>query len=208
MSSAASPTVLITAFEPYDRWTTNASWDALVALTRELPTAPRVVTRRYPVDFEKTRVKLAEDLAANYDFTLHLGQAPGSSRLHLEAVALNIAGETTQSPDDFQTLVPGGPAAYRSTLPLANWAAKIRAAGIPVQVSYHAGTYLCNAILYLAQHIAAEQKLKTQSAFVHLPLSPGQVLNERHDVPSLPTAMCAEALQLILAELQQREAVV
>jgi pyroglutamyl-peptidase len=198
-------TVLVTAFEPYDRWATNASWDALVALTRELPVAPRVVTRRYPVDFEKTRAKLAEDLAANYDYTLHLGQAPGSSRVHLEAVALNVAGETTQSPDDFQTLVPNGPAAYRSALPLSAWATKIRAAGIPVQVSYHAGTYLCNAILYLAQHIAAEQKLKTQSAFVHLPLSPSQVLNERHDVPSLPTSLCAEALQVILAEMNQSQ---
>lgn len=194
--------VLVTAFEPYDRWSTNASWDALVAFTRDLPTAPRVVTRRYPVDFEKTRAKLAEDLAADYDFALHLGQAPGSSRIHLESVAVNIAGETTQSPDDFQTLVPGGPAAYRTSLPLGNWAAKIRAAGIPVQVSYHAGTYLCNAIFYLAQHMAAEKKLKTQSAFIHLPLSPVQVLNERHDVPSLSTANCAEALQLILAELQ------
>lgn len=200
----ASPvSVLVTAFEPYDRWASNASWDALVALTRELPVTPRVVTRRYPVDFEKTRAKLAEDLAANYDYTLHLGQAPGSSRVHLEAVALNVAGETMQSPDDFQTLVPNGPAAYRSNLPLAAWATKIRAAGIPVQVSYHAGTYLCNAILYLAQHIAAEQKLKTQSAFVHLPLSPSQVLNERHDVASLPTSLCAEALQLILAEMNQ-----
>lgn len=206
--SASPVTVLVTAFEPYDRWATNASWDALVALTRELPTTPRVVTRRYPVDFEKTRVKLAEDLAANYDYTLHLGQAPGSSRVHLEAFALNVAGETMQSPDDFQTLVPNGPAAYRSGLPLATWATKIRAAGIPVQVSYHAGTYLCNAILYLAQHIAAEQKLKTQSAFVHLPLSPAQVLNERHDVPSLPTSLCAEALQLILAEMNQSSVLV
>lgn len=195
-------TVLVTAFEPYDRWSTNASWDALIAFTRDLPTSPRVVTRRYPVDFEKTRAKLADDLAADYDFALHLGQAPGSSRIHLESVAMNIAGETTQSPDDFQTLVPGGPAAYRTSLPLGHWAAKIRAAGIPVQVSYHAGTYLCNAIYYLAQHMAAEKKLKTQSAFIHLPLSPAQVLHERHDVPSLPTASCAEALQLILGELQ------
>lgn len=196
-------TVLVTAFEPYDRWTTNASWDALVALTRELPTAPRVVTRRYPVDFAKTKAKLQEDLAANYDFVLHLGQSPGSSRIHLEAVGLNVAGETGQSPDEFQTLVPKGPAAYRTALPLGAWATKIRAAGIPVQVSYHAGTYLCNAILYLAHHIAAEQKLKTQAAFIHLPLTPAQVLNERHDVPNMSTAMCAEALQLILAELDQ-----
>lgn len=196
-------TVLITAFESYDRWSTNSSWDALVALTRELPTAPRVVTRRYPVDFEKTKAKLAEDLAANYDYTLHLGQAPGSSRVHLEAVAINVAGESQQSPDDFDALVPGGPAGYRTRLPLATWASKIRAAGIPVQISYHAGTYLCNAIFYLAQHLAAEKKLKTQSAFIHLPLSPSQVLAERHDVPSLPTNLCAEALQLILAQLTQ-----
>lgn len=196
-------TVLITAFEPYDRWSTNASWDALVALTRELPTAPKVVTRRYPVDFAKTKAKLADDLAANYDYTLHLGQAPGSSRIHLEAVAINVAGESQQSPDAFDTLVPGGPAAYRTQLPLANWASKIRAAGIPVQVSYHAGTYLCNAIFYLAQHLAVEKQLKTQSAFIHLPLSPSQVLAERHDVPSLPTNLCAESLQLILAQLTQ-----
>ena len=200
-------TVLITAFEPYDRWSSNASWEALVALTRDLPSSPRVVTRRYPVDFAKTRGKLLEDLSANYDYSLHLGQAPSSSRIHLEAVALNVAGEPAQSPDDFAPLIPGGPAAYRTSLPLAAWASKIRAANIPVQVSYHAGTYLCNAILYLALHIAAEQKLKTQSAFVHLPLSPEQVLQEYKDVPSLPTAHSAEALRLILNELNQPEVI-
>jgi len=203
MSSAAPISVLLTAFEPYDRWSTNASWEALVALTRELPTSPRVVTRRYPVDFAKTRSKLADDLAANYDYAIHLGQAPGSASIHLEAVALNVAGEIAQSPDDFSAIVPGGPVAYRTALPLAAWAAKIRAAGIPAQVSYHAGTYLCNAILYLAQHFAVERGLKTQAAFVHLPLSPEQVLAERHDVASLPTAHAAEALRLIFGELNQ-----
>ena len=29
--------VLVTAFEPYDRWKTNASWLALVHLTQDLP---------------------------------------------------------------------------------------------------------------------------------------------------------------------------
>ncbi|WP_254507089.1 pyroglutamyl-peptidase I [Anatilimnocola floriformis] len=207
MTAVAPKTVLITAFEPYDRWPTNASWEALVALTRELPTSPRVVTRRYPVDFAKTRGKLLEDLSANYDYSIHLGQAPGSSHIHLEALAINVAGEAGQSPTDFRPLVPDGPTAYRTTLPLAAWAAKIRAANIPVQVSYHAGTYLCNGIYYLAQHIAAEQKLKTQSAFVHLPHSPEQVLHERGDAASLPTSSCVEALRLILSELEQAEAI-
>src|SRR5687767_10900573 len=119
--------VLITAFEPYDRWPINASWEALVALTRELPERPKIVTRRYPVDFELTRQKLADDLTADFDYALHLGQAPGSARIHLEAVAINVAGHSQQSPDDFPPLVPDGPAAYRTNLPLADWAGRMRA---------------------------------------------------------------------------------
>lgn len=194
-------TVLITAFEPYDRWPENASWLALVELTRDMPTDPRVVTRRYPVDFEAARARLFDDLAANYDFALHLGQAPGISRVHLEAIGVNIGGHSTQTPEQFQPLVPGGPAAYQSSLPLGEWSAQIRELGVPCQVSYHAGTYLCNALLYLTHHIVREQRLKTRATFIHLPLAPTQVLGERQDWPSLPSSQSAEAVRLIVRAL-------
>ena len=193
--------ILITAFEPYDRWPENSSWLALVELTRDLPAEPKVVTRRYPVDFEQVRSRLFDDLAADYDFALHLGQAPGIGRIHLEAVGINVGGHSSLLPDQFQPLVADGPAAYRSALPLADWAGQIRQLGIPCQVSYHAGTYLCNALLYLTHHIAQEQRLKTRAAFIHLPLAPQQVLSERSDVPNLPSAMCAEAVRLIVSQL-------
>ena len=204
-------TVLITAFEPYDRWPENSSWLALVELTRELPPGPKIVTRRYQVDFEAVRSRLHDDLAANYDFVLHLGQAPGISRVHLEAIGVNIGGHSSQTPDQFQPLVPGGPAAYHSGLPLAAWSAKIRELGIPCQVSFHAGTYLCNALLYLTHDIARERQLKTQATFIHLPLAPQQVLAERQDWPTLPSSLCAEAVRLIVQELStygEREAAV
>jgi pyroglutamyl-peptidase len=199
------PSVLITAFEPYDRWQENSSWLALVELTRDLPAGPKVVTRRYPVDFVEARTRLFDDLAANYDYALLLGQAPGIGRVHLEAVGINVGGHSRQLPDEFQPLVPDGPAAYRSALPLADWAAKIRSAGIPCQVSYHAGTYLCNALLYLAHHIAAEQMLPTRSTFIHLPLAPSQVLGDKQDWPTLPSATCAAAVRAILSELGEPE---
>jgi pyroglutamyl-peptidase len=198
--------VLLTAFESYDRWAENASWLALVELTRELPAAPRVVTRRYPVDFQAARARLEDDLAADYDFVLHLGQAPGISRVHLEAIGVNVGGHSTQSPDEFQPLVVGGPAAYQSELPLAAWSSKIRAQGIPCQVSYHAGTYLCNALLYLTHHLIATRKLQSRAAFIHLPLAPEQVLGERQDWPSLPTPLAAAALRVILEELAPERA--
>ncbi len=202
-------TVLLTAFEPYDRWPENSSWLALIELTRELnrevtsdlPSGLKIVTRRYPVDFDAARSRLNDDLAANYDYALHLGQAPGIGRIHLEAIGINVGGHSTQTPDQYQPLVPGGPAAYRSTLPLADWAGQICELGIPCQVSYHAGTYLCNALLYLTHHFAAQRQLKTQAAFIHLPLAPEQVLHDRQDWPTLPTQACATAVRTILGTI-------
>ena len=104
--------VLITAFEPFDRWKENSSWLALVELARSLPESPKVVTRRYPVNFAKIKERLSEDLAADYDFALHLGQSSQIGRIELEAIGLNVGGEPKQSPDEFQTLIAGGPVAY------------------------------------------------------------------------------------------------
>ena len=108
--------VLLTAFEPYDRWPTNASWLALVELTRELPREPTITTRLYPVDFAEVKQRLVKDLAGNYDFAIHLGQAPGSSRVQLEAIGINVGGSSHQSPDQYLPLADDGPMAYRSPL--------------------------------------------------------------------------------------------
>ncbi len=194
--------VLLTAFEPYDTWTTNASWLALVELARDLPQQIRLVTRCYPVDFAAMRERLAADLEGNYDYAIHLGQAPGSARLRLEAIGINVGASNGQPP---QPLVDAGPVAYQSTLPLDDWAARLVAAGIPAAVSYHAGTYLCNATLYLSCHLAERMSLATQSAFVHLPLDVSQTAGTSADQPALPTAIAAAGVRMILDELAGRE---
>jgi pyroglutamyl-peptidase len=191
---------LITAFEPYGAWKLNASWLALVELTKELPEQPEITTRLYPVDFAQVKQRLANDLAGRYDVALHLGQAPGSSAVHLEAVGINVA-EPQSNNGEAHSLVEDGPVAYRSQLPLAGWAAQLRSAGIPSQVSYHAGTYLCNAALYLSHHYSKELGLPTRSAFLHFPLAPAQVASEPRPGPSMPSELSAAAIRLVLAEL-------
>ncbi len=197
-------TVLVTAFEPYDRWTENASWLALVELTRNLPSAPKLVTRRYPVDFLQVRERLEKDLGGDHDFAIHLGQAPGSSMVRLESIALNVGGTLQDNPDSLKPLTADGPVAYRTRLPLANWADQIRSAGIPVQVSYHAGTYLCNAVYYLSSFLAQRRGLRTQSVFIHLPLDVAQAVREPRDSASLPAAVSAEAIRIVLRDLATR----
>lgn len=193
--------VLVTAFEPYDRWKVNASWLALVHLTQNRPTQPELTTRLYPVDFSQMKIRLAEDLKGNFDYAIHLGQAPGTSRIQLEAIGLNIGGSSGQSADQYRQLVEDGPVAYRSALPLSDWAVKLQSAGIPAQVSYHAGTYLCNATLYWSHYLANQMSLRTQAAFIHVPLDISQVVNEPRDTASLPAAITASAVRMILEEL-------
>ena len=65
----------------------------------------------------------------------------------------------------------------------------------------HAGTYLCNAALYLSLHTARTRGLKTRATFIHLPLAPQQALGQRSDVATLPSEHAAAAIRLILEQI-------
>jgi len=201
------PSIFISAFEPYGGWSENSSWLALVEFTKQLSPDSQVTTRLYPVDFDTVAERLRKDLAADYDFALHLGQAPGTSSVKLEAIGLNVGGRSEQRPEEFRRLVEDGPVAYRSELPLAEWSCLLRAAGIPTTVSYNAGSYLCNATLYLSHYFAEAMKLTTQSAFIHLPLDFSQTLKQDKELPAMPSAMASRALQLVVNQLVKREPV-
>lgn len=197
--------VLVTAFEPYDRWSENASWLCLIGLTHNLPEQPEIVTRRYPVDFAQIRGRLEADLADNYDFAIHLGQSPGNARLGLEAFAINAAHDPSDAPNGqpprTTSLDADGPAAYQSLLPLDDWAELLNGRGIPTNVSHHAGTYLCNATLYWSQRLAQLQGLRTQALFMHIPLEPTQVSRLSENLPSMPASLAADGLRTILQQM-------
>ena len=190
--------ILITAFEPYDRWKQNSSWLALVDLTSWYEGELEITTRRYPVDLPKLREMLEADLARDYDFAIHLGQAPGSPVIKLESVGLNL--RTNGEP-----LLVDAPAAYRSTLDLDGCLERLTAAGIPAQISDHAGTYLCNAALFLSQHYAEMMGRRTQSLFIHLPLTPGQVAADGSALASMSTPMQSAAIAVVSEHLARAD---
>jgi pyroglutamyl-peptidase len=199
--------VLLTAFEPYDHWTANSSWLALVELLKDLPAGGALVTRRYPVDLPALQEKLKQDLQREFDVVLHLGQSPGASSVKLEAIALNAAGCVDDRGMELDEIVPGGPVAYRSKLPLSRWATLLRANHIPSDISYHAGTFLCNAIMYLSHHEIQLRASKSRKpsclvGFVHLPLATEQVASHGQSLASLPLSTLARAVRLLVEDLQ------
>jgi len=190
--------VLLTAFEPYDTWEQNSSWEALVTFLHKSGLPSGVTTRRYPVDLGQLQSRLEKDLALGFDAVLHLGQAPGISRVQMEAIAVNVAGMTEAVGDFFGPLVSSGPVAYRTNFPLDHWNLELRSSGIPCSVSFHAGTYLCNAAMFLTHHWHEVRNRSCSVGFVHFPLTPEQVLHSRRDLSSMPREQSAEAIGRIL----------
>lgn len=206
--------VLLTAYGPYGDWPQNASWLALQEFLRghskssDSTNGLQITTRLYPVNFAELPGRLESDLADRYDVALHLGQAPGAGRIALESIGLNLGQDRLadggEQPASAFPLAADGPIAYQSRLPLADWAGLLQSEGIPAAVSFHAGTYLCNAALYLSHYLSERHGRDTAATFLHLPLDTTQAVSSSQDTASLPAAESARAIGLILEDLQAR----
>ena len=75
--------------------------------------------------------------------------------------------------------------------------AAIRQAGIPAALSFHAGTHLCNQMLFTCARLIELHRLPTLNGFIHIPHTPENVLETGRaeaSKASMPLSMSAEAL--------------
>jgi pyroglutamyl-peptidase len=201
MADGPLTTVLVTGFEPFDGETINPSWEAASLLAACPPPGLRVTAELLPCVFGDSLDVLRDAvLRTSPDLVLCLGQAGGRPDLTVERVAVNvddapIPDNAGRRPVDLP-VVPGGPAAYFSTLPVKACAAAVRAAGVPASVSPSAGTFVCNHVFYGLMHLLATAHPQARGGFVHIPYAPAQVLDRSR--PSLPVPAAAEGLRALL----------
>jgi len=194
--------VLLTGFEPFGGASVNPSWTAALLAATEPPAGVRAEAVLLPCVFGDaiTALRAAVRRTAP-DLVLCVGQAGGRPDITLERIAVNlddasIPDNAGRQPVD-EPVVPGGPAAYFSTLPLKACVAAVREAGLPASVSQTAGTFVCNHVFYGLMHLAATELPSLRGGFVHIPFSPAQVADQSR--PSLPESCSAEALRVIMA---------
>jgi len=183
--------LLITGFEPFGGESTNPSWDALLLI-------PDVVG-----DFELTKleipvvfglsaeivIKKAEEIGA--DCILCIGQAGGRDAITPEMVGINlryarIPDNNGNEPRD-EKISEQGENAYFTTLPVRRIVDAICEKKIPSKVSYSAGAYVCNDVIYsLLEHF---YKSETRVGFIHVPYS-----TEQGKEPSMPLSDISNAI--------------
>lgn len=193
--------VLITGFAPFDGASVNPSWQAASLVAAEPPEGLTVTAAELPCAFGTSLDVLRDAIrAATPDLVLCLGQAGGRPGVTVERVGINV--DDAPIPDNAgnqpvdEPVVPGGPAAYFTGLPVKACVAALREAGVPAAVSNTAGTFVCNHIAYGIGHLTATEFPHVRGGFVHVPWAPEQVTDGT--APALEPATVARGLRALL----------
>lgn len=194
--------VLVTGFEPFGGDPVNPSLAVLLALQAGEPLpGVRLHTQPLPCVFGRALQVLDEALRRTRPaLVIALGLAASRDAVSVERVAINV--DDARIPDNEGALpvdrpvVPGGPAAYFSTLPIKAIVAALRDEGLPAEVSQTAGTFVCNHVFYGLMHRLRGQP-GVRAGFVHLPCLPQQT-QALQGRPGLPLADQERAVRHIV----------
>ena len=193
--------ILVTGFEPFGGETINPSWEVVKQLEGMIIDDCRVVTRQLPCVFgESLTVLNAAIDELNPAVVIAVGQAGGRVDITVERVGINvddarIPDNRGQQPLDV-AIVPDGPAAWFSSLPIKAMVAAMREKGIPASVSQTAGTFVCNHVMYGLLHKIGENA-EMKGGFIHIPYLPEQAAAHA-GAPSMAAQTVKEALEIAI----------
>jgi len=165
---------VVTGFEPFGEHAENPSRLIVRRLAAEGVAGLDLVTAELPTVFAAAEADIRRLLDLHRpDLLLSIGVASSRTVISVERIGLNL--DDTALPDnagiatEARPIVAGGPLALAATLPVLAMRAAIGRLGLPVEVSNHAGTYVCNHVLYAALHHAGARGLATRIGFLHVP---------------------------------------
>lgn len=196
--------LLLTGFEPFIGIEQNPS-QLIVEYLSANPMCEAnltVITAILPVEYEKgAQVMLSLLEEHSPDICLMIGV--GGPKLELERVALNI--DDSPKEDNSGVIIRGNriiadaPEAYFTSLPIVSLKDRLVAKGIKIEVSNHAGAYICNHVYYVATHYSRSNNLNFPTLFLHVP-----PLTLEKSMPNLPIWTLESqinATQLLIREL-------
>lgn len=183
--------LLITGFAPFGGESINPSWEAVKKLP-DLIGHWRLTKLELPVVFGEAFEKAVQAVdACGADAVVCVGQAGGRAKVTPEMVGINlryasIPDNAGHQPKD-EPVVAGAREAYFSTVPVRKMA---EAMGEKGAVSYSAGSYVCNDLLYGLLHYF--HGTHVQAGFIHVPYLPQQA---KEGVPCMALEEIVQALE-------------
>ncbi len=200
--------ILLTAFDPFGGEPVNPAQEAVEAVS-DCVAGARVVKVIVPTVFGKSVDTVYEAMKRERpDVTFCIGQAGGRVGMTPERVAINlddarIKDNEGQQPKDSR-IFPDGATAYFSSLPTKAMVEKIKAAGVPASVSYTAGTFVCNHLMYGVLYHIAKEFPGMRGGFMHVPFLHEQVL-AKPNTPSLSKEDIVKGIEAAIAAIVESD---
>ena len=186
--------LLISGFDPFGGEKINPSFEAVKRLPDTIG------------EYELTKIELptvfgraAEIMTAKIeelrpDAVICVGQAGGRSGITPEVIGINlreakIADNAGNMPQN-EPVREGAPDGIFATLPIREMVEAIKAIGLPAALSYSAGAFVCNDLLYSLLHEFKNTDIKI--GFIHVPFLPEQA---KEGVPSMELSDITKALR-------------
>lgn len=201
--------VLVTGFDPFGGEPVNPAFEAVKMLPDEIAGA-EIIKLEIPTVFSKCGPAVEEGIKKyEPDVVINVGQAGGRSCVTIEQVGINLAearipDNAGEQPSD-EALQEDGAPAYYATIPVKAIVKNIRAHGIPCHISYTAGTYVCNCIMYNVLHMAATKYTNIRAGFIHVPFAAEQAVGKPNGTPFMSLEMIAKSLEYAIEATVKNE---
>ena len=180
--------ILVTGFDPFGGEPINPAIESVKRLPDNIEGA-EIIKLEIPTVRKKSLEKIEKAINEhNPDVILSIGQAGGRFDISIERVGINL--DDFRIPDNEgnqiidEPIFPDGENSYFVKLPVKAMVQNIQKNNIPASVSYTAGTFVCNHVLYGVLYLIEKKYKGKKSGFIHIPFLPQQVVDKRN-TPSM-----------------------
>ena len=180
--------ILVTGFDPFGGEPINPAIESVKRLPDNIAGA-EIIKLEIPTVRKKSLEKIEKAINEhNPDVILSIGQAGGRFDISIERVGINL--DDFRIPDNEgnqiidEPVFPDGENSYFVKLPVKSMVQNVQKNNIPASVSYTAGTFVCNHVLYGVMYLIEKKYKGKKSGFIHIPFLPQQVIDKRN-MPSM-----------------------
>ena len=180
--------ILVTGFDPFGGEPINPAIESVKRLPDNIAGA-EIIKLEIPTVRKKSLEKIEKAINEhNPDVILSIGQAGGRFDISIERIGINL--DDFRIPDNEgnqiidEPIFPDGKNSYFVKLPVKAMVQNVQKNNIPASVSYTAGTFVCNHVLYGVLYLIEKKYKGKKSGFIHIPFLPQQVVDKRN-TPSM-----------------------
>ena len=180
--------ILVTGFDPFGGEPINPAIESVKRLPDNIAGA-EIIKLEIPTVRKKSLEKIEKAINEhNPDVILSIGQAGGRFDISIERIGINL--DDFRIPDNEgnqiidEPIFPDGENSYFVKLPVKAMVQNVQKNNIPASVSYTAGTFVCNHVLYGVMYLIEKKYKGKKSGFIHIPFLPQQVVDKRN-TPSM-----------------------